>query len=333
MPMRATRPLFRQYGRTPGSGRLDFRAPEDQFVTEQQIAERYHESVSAPAVEKAIASFMDSWRAGDEAGATLAANEIKSHTSAYFQQQGVPTVAHPVLPSQFVREVVDAVETLPSSERETRVRGVADRFGPDLRFAVARELAPALTAAMAPQVALDTYDGGPKASFAEGGGALELGAERGRDPRDSANNLRLLCDANRAEWDAAVEEFGAIAKKIPKLEGELADRRVRLNNNQAEQRDLRRRLESLTSMDPMTSGVVIGSGIIVGREAEIRKVKARIDWLQTQINADAQRISELLTELHNLREAKKAVARRKAFIKRGHAGCKGTLVDPYEYLA
>jgi hypothetical protein len=331
MPMRATRPLFRQFGRAPGLGRLDFRAPEERFATDQQIARRYQEPVRAPALEKAIASFMDSWRAGDEAGATLAANEIKSHTSAYFQQQGVPTVAHPVLPSQFVREVVDAVETLPSSERESRVRGVADRFGPDLRFTVARELAPALTAAMTSRVALDTYDGGSLARFAEGGDALALGADRGRDPRDSTDNLRL-CDANRAEWEAAVEEFGAIAKKIPKLEGELADRRVRLNYNLAQQRDLRRRLESLTSMDPMISGLVIGSGIAAGREAEIRKVKARIDWLQTQINSDAQRISELLTELHDLREAKRAVARRKAFIKRGHAGCKGTLVDPYEYL-
>jgi len=140
-------------------GPLDLRAPEDQFATEDQVEERYRQPVQSLDVEHAINSLMRAWQTGDATGARLAAEEVKGRTRAYFNIQGVPVFAHPILPPQLAHRVREIVQELPLHVRETELNNLANQFGPDLRTAVAQEFARGLSLAVT-RAHVESRDGG-----------------------------------------------------------------------------------------------------------------------------------------------------------------------------
>lgn len=231
-------------------GPLDLRAPEEQFVTDDQIDRRYREPVQSPEVEKAINSFMRAWHEGDAVGMRLAAEDVKSRTRAHFQMQGVPIIAHPILPPQFVRQVGEMVRELPLHGRETEFDNLADKFGPNLKKAVAQEFAGDLSPT-ATRAHVESRDGGqgaqsslsqiPKAIAAldlrranpvaadllspHGGERVAYNATAVRGPAAWGSTERPIADrahlgAPREVWRPQEELEGAPAR-------EMADQRAR----------------------------------------------------------------------------------------------------------
>lgn len=218
-----------------------FRAPEDQFSTDEQIARRHREPLRLAAVERAIASFMESWKVGDEVGARLSADEIKTHTRAHFQQQGVPVIASPVLPYQFVLEAAQAVRDLPKQEQEAQLDSVARQFGPDLAATVARELRPAIlalersgasfgnqpeapavrTAGRFGELSSGVFDRQPRSPLAAGRNGEKHFARNDREDRSRdrtpPSSTPEFCAANEAAWNQAAAACERLLKSISEV--------------------------------------------------------------------------------------------------------------------
>lgn len=101
--------------------------------------------MQSQSVEDAIGSFMRALRAGDEHDLRLAAEEMKGRTRAHFKVQGVPVLAHPIVPPQFVRRVGEVMQELQPHVRKTELNKLVSQFGPDLRPGVAQEFARGLS--------------------------------------------------------------------------------------------------------------------------------------------------------------------------------------------
>jgi murein DD-endopeptidase MepM/ murein hydrolase activator NlpD len=120
--------------------RLDLRAPEDRFATDEEVRERHILPADVPEIEGTISQFFRAWVDGDQSVARSAADTIVNRTRAYFESQGVPSFAHPILPPQFTNGVVKALRSLPAGERASEFDSLVHTFANELRTGVAQEL-------------------------------------------------------------------------------------------------------------------------------------------------------------------------------------------------
>jgi hypothetical protein len=124
----------------PYKGRLDLRAPEDRFANDDQVEARFEEPIDAPEIEGAILAFMRAWHAGDDEGLKLAAADVVSRTRSYYQRQGVPAFAHPILPPQLARMIAKTIQQLPDRVQGAVTDDTVGSFGDSLRLGIEQEL-------------------------------------------------------------------------------------------------------------------------------------------------------------------------------------------------
>jgi hypothetical protein len=114
---------------------LDFRVPEDQLATEQ-IEE--HE-IRSPKIDQMIDSYYEADHADDDQQKASLVRDLIDEVTAVNKLRGVPVYAHLPLPPQFVTGVLSKARRL--SEANETERSLIDSVGPNLRAAVAQQLA------------------------------------------------------------------------------------------------------------------------------------------------------------------------------------------------
>lgn len=284
--------------------RLDIRAPEDMFATDEQVREKFRRPIEQPHLDEAIDGLLRAWLEGDRDRATTAAEEVERRTRAHFQAQGVPVFAHPILPPQFVRSVHEQVDNLPTRERGAAMGDLVTYFRESLRPAVTRELA-SNSSIRSRKTAPREFESPVLSTGRESHAFLgdRNTAQRSRNDEDIAQFRSFAtptsehCKANKAAWDAVVAEYEGLLDDIYELQ---RDRRATIRERKALEDDWERRKPN-SSTDP-------------------ERVRA--------VSALVQKESDLWKQEQDLRKKLPPLDDRKRQIRDAHMGCKGPLVDP-----